>query len=309
MGYINHSGEIVIPLKYEVEYTSYQYDNFTKECRKDISLGCDFKYSPYITFVKSSNGKFGIINRNDELIVDYIYDDIRSAGTYGFKCIVNGNPVYIDIAGNEYQTEEERSEKSTEKMANQGYVNAQLRLGRKYLSAGNYELAHEWLLKAVAQGSIDAVKEIADGYEKRGEYKLAYDWYLKAVESGDIESLLDIGDLFFYKKGLEVSYSKATEWYLKYLESSDRLEFNNNSHCFYNLGYMHYYGGNGIQVSYAKALDYFEKSIAHDAKYFIGWMYEHGQGVDKNSIKAIEYYKACKGKRDSEARIKALENH
>ncbi|MBE6336467.1 MAG: SEL1-like repeat protein [Lentimicrobiaceae bacterium] len=309
LGYINHSGEIVIPLKYEVEYTSYQYDNFTKECRKDISLGCDFEYSPYITFVKSSNGKFGIINRNGELIVDYIYDDIRSAGTDGFKCIVNGNPVYIDIAGNEYQTEEARSEKSTEKMANQGYVNAQLRLGRKYLSARNYELAHEWLLKAVAQGSIDAVKEIADGYEKRGEYKLAYDWYLKAVESGDIESLLDIGDLFFYKKGLEVSYSKATEWYLKYLESSDRLEFNNNSHCFYNLGYMHYYGGNGIQVSYAKALDYFEKSIAHDAKYFIGWMYEHGQGVDKNSIKAIEYYKACKGKRDSEARIKALENH
>lgn len=303
LGYINHSGEIVIPLKYEVEYTSYQYDNFTKECRKDISFGCDFEYSPYITFVKSSNGKFGIINRNGELIVDYIYDDIRSAGTYGFKCIVNGNPVYIDIAGNEYQTEEERSEKSTEKMANQGYVNAQLRLGRKYLSAGNYELAHEWLLKAVAQGSIDAVKEIAYGYEKRGEYQLAYDWYLKAVASGDIESLRAIGDLFFYKDGLEVSYSKATEWYLKYLESSDYLEYNNNSRCFYNLGYMNYYGGYGIQRSYVKALDFFQKSTMHKAKYFLGLMYEYGQGVDSDFVKAIEYYKASKGERDAEERI------
>lgn len=104
------------------------------------------------------------------------------------------------------------------------------------------ELAHEWLLKAVAQGSIDAVKEIAYVYEKRGEYQLAYDWYLKAVASGDIESLRAIGDLFFYKDGLEVPYSKATEWYLKYLESSDYLEYNNNSRCFYNLGYMNYYG-------------------------------------------------------------------
>lgn len=306
LGYINHSGEIVIPLKYEVEYCSVQYDNFTKKCRKGISSGCDF--GQYIAFVKSINGKWGIINRKGELLVDYKYDRITSRSSEGSTWAIGDDLVYVDIAGNEYQTEEERNEQSIEKMANQGYVNAQLRLGRKYLSAGNYELAHEWLLKAVAQGSIDAVKEIAYGYKKRGEYQLAYDWYLKAVESGDIESLLEIGDLFFYKKGLEVSYSKATEWYLKYLESSDHLEYNNNSRCFYNLGYMHYYGGNGIQKSYAKALDYFEKSTVYDAKYFLGWMYEHGQGVDKNSIKAIEYYKASKGKRDAEERIVKLSN-
>lgn len=81
----------------------------------------------------------------------------------------------------------------------------------------------------------------------------------------------DIGDLFFNKEGLEISYSKSAEWYFKYLESSNHLEYNNKSNCFYILGYMYYYGGNGIQVSYAKALDYFEKSISHDAKCFIGW--------------------------------------
>lgn len=305
LGYINHSGEIVIPLKYEVEYTSYQYDNFTKECRKDISLGCDFKYSPYITFVKSSNGNFGIINRNGELIVDYIYDDIRSAGTYGFKCIVNGNPVYIDIAGNEYQTEEERSEKSTEKMASQGYVDSQYELGCKYLSDKNYELAHEWLLKAVAQGSIKAVKRIAYDYEQRGEYKLAYDWYLKAVESGDIESLKDIGDLFKNKKWDSNSYSKAIEWYSKYFESPDEVAINKNV-CLYQIGQIYYYGGYGVSKSYSTAFDFYMRSSICPALYSIGWMYEHGQGVVKDNMKALEYYKACKGEKDADERIKNL---
>lgn len=308
LGYINKLGEKIIPLKYDVEYVRYYYEHGSDDYRKALYLGCGFEYSPHITFVKSYNGKLGIINRNGELLVDYRYDRIKSAGTSGFTCQIGENLVYIDIAGNEYQTEEERSEKSTEKMANQGYVDAQLKLGCQYLSDKNYELAYDWLLKAVEQGSVDAITTMARSYENREEYQLAYDWYLKAVASGDIESLRAIGDLFFYKDGLEVSYSKATEWYLKYLESSDYLEYNNNSRCFYNLGYMNYYGGYGIQRSYVRALDFFQKSTMHKAKYFLGRMYEYGQGVDSDFVKAIEYYKASKGERDAEERIVKLSN-
>lgn len=308
LGYINKLGEKIIPLKYNVEYVGYYYEQGSDDYRKALYLGCGFEYSPHITFVKSYNGKLGIINRNGELLVDYRYDRIKSAGTSGFTCQIGENLVYIDIAGNEYQTEEERSEKSTEKMANQGYVDAQLKLGRQYLSNKNYELAYDWLLKAVEQGSVDAITTMARSYENRKEYQLAYDWYLKAVASGDIESLRAIGDLFFYKDGLEVSYSKATEWYLKYLESSDNLEYNNNSRCFYNLGYMNYYGGYGIQRSYVRALDFFQKSTMHKAKYFLGWMYEYGLGVDYDFVKAIEYYKASEGESDAEERIEKLSN-
>lgn len=308
LGYINQSGELVIPLKYEVEYTSYQYDNLSKKSRKNLSFEFNFKYSPHIAFVKSSNGKLGIINRKGDLIVDYKYDDIRSASSEAeFTCSIGSNLIYIDAAGNEYQTKKERSEKSTEKMANQGYVDAQVNWGRQYLGKKQYELAYEWLLKAVEQGSVDAIRVIAQSYENRGKYQLAYEWFLKAVESGDIESLREIGDLFYYKKGLKVSYSKATEWYLKYIESSEILEHNNNSQCFYKLGYMHYHGGYGIEQSYTKALYYFEKSSMYDAKYYIGLMYEYGRGVLKNYKKAIEYYKACKGKSDSMRRIQYLE--
>lgn len=307
MGYINQSGELVIPLKFEVEYMSFRYDSFTEDYRKSLGFACGFEYSPYVAFVKSTNDKWGIIDRKGELQTDYIYDRVTSAGTAGFTCSIGGKSVYLDVAGNEYQTEEERTEKSIGKMAEQGYADAQYELGRQYLRSKNYEMAHEWLLKAADQGRVDAVKAIADAYKEREEYKLAYDWYLKAVEGGDIESLRHIGNLFFYEKGLEVSYSKATEWYLKYLEYSDCLEYNNNSYCFYNLGYIHYYGGNGIQASYEKALDYFEKSTNLDAKYFLGWMYEHGQGVRRDYAKAIECYKASKGRRDAVKRIKTLE--
>lgn len=306
LGYINKSGEMMIPLKFEVKYSSYIYDNFTKDYRTDLYLGCGFQYSPHVTFVMSSNGKFGIINRNGELLVDYKYDRIKSAGTLGFTCAIGNDLVYVDIAGNEYRSEKERSEKSTEQMAKQGYVDAQYQLGCQYLREKNYKSAHEWLQKAVAQGSMDAVREIASDYKNRGEYQHAYEWYLKAVENGDVESLRYIGDLFFYEKGLGVSYINAMVWYLKYLESSGSLEY--YDYCLLNLGIMNYYGGNGIQKSYAKALGYFERCDAHDAKYYLGWMYEHGQGVVKDNMKAIEYYKACKGKRDADERIKNLSN-
>lgn len=295
MGFINKVGTVIIPLMEGIEES---WDSWM------------FGSSQYIAFVKSvTNQKYGIINRKGELIVDYKYDGIRSWSSSGkFTCAIGKDLVYIDAAGNEYQTEKEMDKKSDEIMAKQGYVRY---VDWDFLRRENKELAYELLLKVVERGGIDAVRAlriIADGYEKRGEYKLAYDWYLKAVESGDIESLGSIGDLFFYKKGLEVSYSKAVEWYLKYLESSDYLEYNNNSLCFYHLGYMYYYGGYGIPSSYLKALEYFQKSTMNEAKYYLGWMYEHGQGVDVDNVKAIKYYKASRGERDAEERIVKLSN-
>lgn len=71
---------------------------------------------------------------------------------------------------------------------------------------------------------------------------------------------------------------------------------------------MYYYGGYGIQSSYLKALEYFQKSTRDEAKYYLAWMYEHGQGVDVDNVKAIKYYKASRGERDAEERIVKLSN-
>ena len=144
-------------------------------------------------------------------------------------------------------------------------------------------------------------------YRQRKEYKRAFDWYVKAAEGGDVESLLCLGDLFYQKEGIEHSNAKAAEWFLKYIASPDR-EALNKSVCYYKLGHMYYYGGYGIEVSYAKAMDFFSKSDSNGARYYLGWMYEHGQGVTKDLQRAIELYRESNGVRDSKERIIRLES-
>lgn len=306
LGYVNHAGEIEIPLQFEYDYVDFYYDQTYNKSRKDLHLGSKF-YSPYIAFVKSADHKLAIINRKGELLSSFKYDRLQSAGSSGFICVVGNQMIYLDRAGNEYSTQEERTRKSTEYMAMQGYVDAQADWGRKLIKNGKLELAHEWLYKAVYQGSVDALKIIADDYRQRKEYKRAFDWYVKAAEGGDVESLLCLGDLFYQKEEIEHSNAKAAEWFLKYIASPDR-EALNKSVCYYKLGHMHYYGGYGIEVSYAKAMDFFSKSDSNGARYYLGWMYEHGQGVTKDLQRAIELYRESNGVRDSKERIKRLES-
>ena len=91
----------------------------------------------------------------------------------------------------------------------------------------------------------------------------------------------------------------------RYLEQSDdEAPYKSNAYCF--IGEIYYYGGFGVSKSYSAAFENFSNSVALDAYYFIGWMYEHGQGVSVDIEKAIDYYRRCKGERDSKARIDRL---
>ena len=62
------------------------------------------------------------------------------------------------------------------------------------------------------------------------------------------------------------------------------------------LGVM-YYEGDGVEQSYEKAKEFFERAAQQDhpeAQFNLGIMYEHGEGMPKNKKQAIEWYsKAC----------------
>ncbi|WP_298052146.1 tetratricopeptide repeat protein [uncultured Paenalcaligenes sp.] len=62
------------------------------------------------------------------------------------------------------------------------------------------------------------------------------------------------------------------------------------------LGVM-YEQGDGVEQSYAKAKEFFERAAQQDhpeAQFNLGIMYEHGEGMPKNKKQAIEWYsKAC----------------
>jgi TPR repeat protein len=63
-----------------------------------------------------------------------------------------------------------------------------------------------------------------------------------------------------------------------------------------------YYLGTGVQRSYATALSWLNKAVAHDnadGMFFLGLMYEHGAGVDQDIPKSVQLFDraAAKGQR------------
>ena len=71
----------------------------------------------------------------------------------------------------------------------------------------------------------------------------------------------------------------------------------------YNLGVI-YDHGQGVDVNYKKAIEWYEKVAEQgyaDAQYNLGVMYYHGHGVDVNYKKAIEWYEKAAKQGDADA--------
>ena len=274
-GFLNEKGDLVIPIQFDVEYVAWQYNSL---CSYKTRLGLhswnEFIWSPYIAFVKSNKGKYGIINNKGDLLVDYKYTGIKSAGSNGFDVQINGETVYIDLVGNEYSSEKERSANRTATITSLAEL-----------------------------GFTDYQNQLADIFKRQKEYQKAYDWYNKAAQNGRIEAMADLGDLFYDKSGLERSYSKALNWYLKYVNEPSAQR---KSVVYEKIGLIFYYGGYGVDKYYPTAFEYFSKSSTNVAKYYLGWMYEHSQGVGRDLKKAKDYYKESKGYSDANDRIKNL---
>ena len=59
------------------------------------------------------------------------------------------------------------------------------------------------------------------------------------------------------------------------------------------IGYL-YRDGNGVEQSYSKAKEWFEKAAENGEKtamFWIGYLYEKGNGVEQSYSKAKEWYK------------------
>jgi len=72
-----------------------------------------------------------------------------------------------------------------------------------------------------------------------------------------------------------------------------------------------YYLGTGVQRSYATALSWLNKAVAHDnadGMFFLGLMYEHGAGVDQDIPKSVQLFDraAAKGQRYAQMEAKGM---
>ena len=160
---------------------------------------------------------------------------------------------------------------------------------------------------------------LIDMYQNTGDmekdYKLAFNYYLDNAEQGDSEIKCNLGIMYKIGKGTKRDFQKALYWFTKASEEGYEK-------AKYQIGNMYEYG-EGVKQNYLKALDYYievgkpiskntidkYKEIAENGdselQYKLGYMYENGIGVPKNSKSAFYWYEnaANNGIRDANNKL------
>ena len=91
--------------------------------------------------------------------------------------------------------------------------------------------------------------------------KKAFHWYQKAAEGGHIEAQYNLDCLYDKGEGTAKNLKKAFHWYQKAVEGR-HIEAQNNLKEAAEGGYI-------------------------EAQYNLGYLYEKGEGVEKNLVKAF----------------------
>ena len=116
------------------------------------------------------------------------------------------------------------------KAAEQGYADAQNKLGVSYLNgagvAKDKAKAFELFRKAVDQGHIKAQYNLALSYDNgegvsQDKAKAVY-WYTKAAEQGDADAQYNLGVCYNNGEGVPRDYAKADYWVTKAAEQGNR---------------------------------------------------------------------------------------
>lgn len=178
------------------------------------------------------------------------------------------------------------------KAANQGHIPAQILLGQLYQCGEeveeNAELSIFWYRKAAEQG--DAFGQYKLAYTLHDEnIKQAVFWYRKAAEQGNCSAHCALGEMYNHNddiwlytedRGTEHDCKQAIFWYERAAEQGDFIAQS-------KLGNIHNNGCQCGEHSSEKALFWYFISETYDN---IGWMYENGRGVEKDTEQAISWY-------------------
>lgn len=105
-----------------------------------------------------------------------------------------------------------------------------------------------------------------------------------AAKQGDPRGLFEVGESYAIGDYVNIDDKKAIEYWLQAAEKGNATALNRLGKAYYN--------GRGTPQDYAKAKEWFEKSIEKDGNSnscaLLAVMYGEGQGVQKDTKKAIE---------------------
>ncbi len=163
---------------------------------------------------------------------------------------------------------------SLTKVAEQGSVEAQKKLGRIYrykdYDKQDYKEALKWYHKAAEQGDVESQFVLGGFYrhggfseydEAKQDYVEAAKWYRKAAEQGDAGAQLRLGELYAAGEGVKQDYVEAAKWFRKAAEQGD-------ARAQEELGAL-YAIGKGVKKDYNEALKWYHK--AADNRYNEGY--------------------------------------
>ncbi|MCM1328801.1 MAG: sel1 repeat family protein [Ruminococcus sp.] len=112
--------------------------------------------------------------------------------------------------------EREHEIERLEKLANQGDVKAQFKLGCLYESDGDENNAILWFEKAANQGHLRAQRALAHTYgcisSKLYNPKKSFEWYKKVADQGDMGAIEEVGRSYYFGVGVMADKKKAIEY-------------------------------------------------------------------------------------------------
>jgi len=144
----------------------------------------------------------------------------------------------------------------------------------------------------------------ANMQESRGECRKAIDGYKKLASHGFGEANGRLGDLFYDGSCAAQDYAAAATWYESVPLASDLTGYKNR------LGYM-YQNGQGVSRDTTKAVELYKWAAENGnqfAQFNMGSCLENGTGMERNYLSAAEWYRlsAEQGNSDAAERLTYL---
>lgn len=303
-----------------------------------VSSGCSDKlYIRGLSFSKSPNPEDHVLARNNfkasyesgcgEAAVEYAKmliagkggdKDIKSASKILKKAAENGIPGASAVLSSielsqitETQADKEHALEIAKSSALQGNIGAagtacSLLLfgeaGRYPDGTKNLKDAAEFCRIGAEGGDAESMKNLghmyALGFVGNGEKDpaTAASWFLKASQKGSMQASIALALQYYNGSGVERNVPAAVKLLEPYAKKGD-------AESLYFLGKIYLNGGSDFENFQIEGMKFIQQSADSGfmpAMYFMASAYENGTGVDKDSAKALSYYKILADNGDKE---------